>query len=318
MTSLHLFRNLIREARYFPDPVARQYMESHISQVFRVAKASNLNIAAARQALFLLRNANAGQVRCLERALFVAYGRIGQRRFMLLEPFFGSLSGSSKKEVRAPGLNYGPKLEAPKIWTVQPALLSLVQSQWKNRVVRALNVTQKITHPTPPMTSNMAPSLKYKDSKATVDRYYCAMLKRILPPLPQTEWDTLHGLIVKTEPWTQPRRRFQPRSLRNLDHNKDLAIPSGEALGLKQLVGGRPVKITRNLMTRLWENVIKITPRLVWLDEGMWRVFWGKPDVAVPIFRTIPPHSVKAIFGGVNQNNGRYLKGKKQHVGRLI
>lgn len=313
---MRLYRHLLREARYFPDPVARRYMESHLSQAFRVASGSDLNITAARQALFLLRNANAGHVRCLQQALLVGYGRVGQRRYMLLEPFFGPLTGKSKKEVEMPGLNYGARIEAPKNWAVQPSLQSLVESQWRNLVVRASKLTPVITRPNPPTFQGQTGlSLKYISSKQRADAYYNTMVKRLLPPLPQTEWDTLHGLIVGTEPWARPRRRYRPQSLRkNLDRDPILSLPPGRIEKARQLLGARPTKITRSLMTRLWESVIRVTPRLLWTDGGKWQVAWGKPDIAVPIFRTIPSASVKVIFGGVDQTNGRISQVSDQPV----
>ncbi|MCJ1245707.1 hypothetical protein MMC30_002911 [Trapelia coarctata] len=103
---LHIYRALLRECTYLPDPAARTYWHSRIVARFReynprtnvpwwelpkktkiktVDPVSRIKLLhAARKYLSVLVRANLGVDRCLENVLAHTYGRIGKRRHELL------------------------------------------------------------------------------------------------------------------------------------------------------------------------------------------------------------------------------------------
>jgi hypothetical protein len=108
--ALRLFRKLLRESTYLPDPVARREISRQIIHRFRLYKqrGSTLlqdatantqserregarhrlqdRLRLAQQTLCTLRAANCGGRRSLQEVLLHAYGRIGRRRHALLAP----------------------------------------------------------------------------------------------------------------------------------------------------------------------------------------------------------------------------------------
>ena len=113
----HLLRALLREASYLPDATARQYFARHIVNRFRayqpqanattslradaidrrrngafrrrpaaiIQRRTAPLLRKAHKALNYLRRANQGEMACLQKVLYFAYGRLGRRRYALLE-----------------------------------------------------------------------------------------------------------------------------------------------------------------------------------------------------------------------------------------
>lgn len=113
-----LYRSLIRQCTYLPDPIARRYMFDYVRSSFRAHRPKRAPKCApksaskparkpvpkagpdklqlelerahqhrrARRLLSLLRRAGEGYLRPLERVLLLSYGRSGRRRRMLVEP----------------------------------------------------------------------------------------------------------------------------------------------------------------------------------------------------------------------------------------
>ncbi|KAJ9630371.1 hypothetical protein H2204_008436 [Knufia peltigerae] len=106
---IHLYRSLLREATYLPLPQCRTFIKSHITTSFRryLPKYSQNNheepksrsgnsltfdrrtklLHRGRKFLSSLRRANEGYTAHVEKVMRMTYGRIGPRRYALLEPW---------------------------------------------------------------------------------------------------------------------------------------------------------------------------------------------------------------------------------------
>ncbi|KAL6248093.1 hypothetical protein RBB50_005441 [Rhinocladiella similis] len=102
----HLYRSLLREATYLPLPQCRTFIKNHITTSFRryLPKYHNQEpksrsgnpitferqtklLHRGRKFLSSLRRANEGYTAHVEKVLRMTYGRIGPRRYALLEPW---------------------------------------------------------------------------------------------------------------------------------------------------------------------------------------------------------------------------------------
>ncbi|KAF2762143.1 hypothetical protein EJ05DRAFT_198942 [Pseudovirgaria hyperparasitica] len=90
-TTLQLYRALLREATYLPDPAARTYVHDQVVKRFRkrqciedVEKISH-GLQQSRSWLSKLQRANHGDSKALGRVLMDTYGRSGARRRQLME-----------------------------------------------------------------------------------------------------------------------------------------------------------------------------------------------------------------------------------------
>ncbi|KAI5304646.1 hypothetical protein KEM56_006202 [Ascosphaera pollenicola] len=305
----HVFRSLLREAAYLPDPIARRYMRSYILESYHfhwphiVPRSSStphgqtLLERRARQLLSVLRRANEGYIKPLERVLLLSYARIGRRRYELLEPYFGIIQSTRPKYRRDPG----PMKEMPPRWSPTESLRMLVESQSMNSYVKESKVVPVIRMPYPPKDV-YTKSGKQIPRQKVMQKWYDSLIERVLPPLPAEEWHTLHGLLVGTEPWALPERRkpaWEGPSVRNspkssqqqntfdpsdseihqLDEDWELTpdlktlTPEFLVFGPKKgqtfrpYVRGRPHTITRRFMTTLWQDILQLTPRFEFAND---------------------------------------------------
>jgi hypothetical protein len=114
---LHLLRALLREASYLPDATARGYFRRYIvsrykayqpkenatasfdvkavekyrhrsfkrRQIAIINERTRPMLRKGQKGLNFLRRANQGEIPCLQKALYFAYGRLGRRKYALLD-----------------------------------------------------------------------------------------------------------------------------------------------------------------------------------------------------------------------------------------
>ncbi|KIW14114.1 hypothetical protein PV08_06895 [Exophiala spinifera] len=123
---VHLYRSLLREATYLPLPQCRTFVKDHITASFRryLPKYANSDAPKSRSGnpitferqtkllhrgrkfLSSLRRANEGYTAHVEKVLRMTYGRVGPRRYALLEPWLqvpaASLDDTAQEDLRQP------------------------------------------------------------------------------------------------------------------------------------------------------------------------------------------------------------------------
>lgn len=291
----HLLRAILRQATYLPDPQARKWIASHALRRFRdylptvkpvavLEQRWPTQIREARKALSELRRANAGELKPLVKVLHLTYGRIGKRRRELLKPLL-------------------PVLDSPEI---APALPSL------NDKLKALLVSQlraappPLTRPNPrsltPKFSNLnsweRPMPQKRVANMTRD-WYAAMLHRVVPPLPELDWQRLRRLALGLDKFQGPipRRSNSKNPLQQKSAlEKELGCaPATTSSGPTTLVHGHT--FTASFMRRRWASVFAQCPLMSWDSASTkWKVEWGN-DVLNTALRLkasslISPHNV--------------------------
>lgn len=287
---LHVFRALLRQCTYLPDPAARQYMRGHIVSRFRdyhpcntlpvtsrrhksaalVQQRLPYLLRTARKGLVFLRRANDGHMRHLGRILAMTYGRVGKRRHQLL------------KDLKIPDIPIDQaaiaKLSEPGNQAVphpSERLMALIRAQARRRLTffsRSNTPSPKLEIPEENSWGRPMPIKRVRNFKR---RWYAESLDRIMPPLPEAEWDRLRMRASGQLPWDGRVAR-----------RKWVGTPDDE--GHTHLVGERvrgslkghcsnPHKITTRYMRRLWEKISAQCPVMKpnTARKSGWDVLWG-------------------------------------------
>lgn len=294
-----LFRALLRESSYLPDPIARAYVHAHVVQRFRryanppLDQRKDILWQSARrksalQSLSVLRRANEGYSKPLEKVLRLSYGRIGKRRRELLATIV-------TPEVPPDNVAVADVLKKPGLfadgWEPPSLVLALLKSQDSHFAIPRLGALPRVRSFAPPIPAQNSwgrptPLSRRRNIRK---RWYGAALDSLYPPLPDTELNILEGLMSGTMPWTPIRRR---KAIATPSAPKDLVafLAEGPQKGhtFRAYAAGRPHKITRRFMRRLWHRVSCLVPRISWNEAGQkHRIVWDSmkpsPDLSFEV-----------------------------------
>lgn len=282
----HLFRATLRECTYLPDPIARNYMKDHIISRYRAVssrspKAGPNAVHAARNALSVLRRANEGYSRPLEKVLFMSYGRTGRRRHELLAkiltPEIPNDSLALKELLSRP-------VDFSDGWEPSAIVKSLSASQMQSTVVAAARIRPLIKQLEPPIPNKNSWGKELAESrKRNIRRqWYNNTLNSLLPPLPEKDLQTLEGLISGTVSWEPPKRRTSKPQISQTKPGGELfkLLARGPEKGttFAEYANGRPHTITVRLMRRQWRRLSALVPRQYWNPISQkWRFLWDSP-----------------------------------------
>lgn len=294
---LHLYRALLRQCTYLPDPAARSYMQKCVKARYRdpsrVPLGSQRETAPqlkARKALSLLLRANAGHPKPLERILLLTYGRIGKRRHELMrflrEPNVptdsNALAELSLAELdKKPGLTEKMKV--------------MIKSQKAlGRFGPSDRPKAKRIQPEIPEFNSWGRPLPQKRVKNLKRKWYADLLDSIVAPLPEPEWDRLRNLAVGQQTWEGllPKRTIATSALEDTNlqyvqfkhqHSKDTHI------------------LTARFMQRMWRKIFDKCPVMRWDGESMqWRVQWGVSELTEAKMHRRNRSTDLSMFAGVD------------------
>ncbi|KAH8700046.1 hypothetical protein GQ44DRAFT_632544 [Phaeosphaeriaceae sp. PMI808] len=315
--SLHLLRALLRQASYLPDPVARQYFRHYIVNRFkayqpkenatttsvplqavqkyhhRAFKRRHLSIITqrtstlqqkAQKGIHYLRRANQGELPCLRKVLLFAYGRLGRRKYALLDQLLkpsplvdGDLTlEESKSQGSAPlqqlyssNKRYLQYFDAPK-----PA-------PNRNLIIDISDRYSRLLH-----NVWMRP-MPIKRARNNVRRWYSETMTRLLPPLPAEEWDKMYAMVGGTERVSLVKPRTPGTSLGvEEDSHVDRHLHTiSDGLKLDKLNKAdrpagmwRPHNITPHFMRRLYSRILHLCCKVEYNQERkQWVAVWGQP-----------------------------------------
>lgn len=294
---LHLYRALLRQCTYLPDPAARSYMRRRVKaryrDTLRVPLASQRGTALqykARKGLSLLLRANAGHLKPLERILLLTYGRIGQRRHELM------------RFLREPNVP---------VDHLALAKLSLAELEWKGCptekmkvMIKSQKALKRFGSTDRPKTKKLQPEipefnswgrpLPRKRVRNIEEEWYAELLDSIVAPLPEPEWDRLRDLAVGQQRWEGllPRRTI-------------VTCASGDTnlqyVQLKHQDSRDTHILTARFMRRMWQKVFEKCPVMRWDGESMqWRVQWGVSELPEAEMRGRNCSIDLSMFAGVN------------------
>ncbi|CAG8215937.1 unnamed protein product [Penicillium salamii] len=301
---LHLYRATLRECTYLPDPIAREYMQKHVISRYRTVssrrtKPGAQTAHAAKHAFSVLRRANEGYQRPLEKVLLLSYGRTGKRRHELLTDMLGNhlpQNTASLTEFLAQPLQYSDGWEPPVI------VKSLAIAHMQNPVVTTNRIRPLIKNISPPVpkVNSWGKEVSESRKKNIRQRWYNTTLSSLMPPIPQKELQLLDGLISGTVKWSPPKRRVlaekKPQSEYQLfamlakspekgdkpQSEKQLfkLLAKGPEKGdtFAAYANGRPHEITARFMRRQWRRLSSLIPRQYWNPYSeKWRFVWDSP-----------------------------------------
>ncbi|KAL4749145.1 hypothetical protein BDW72DRAFT_178944 [Aspergillus terricola var. indicus] len=325
-----LLRSLLRECSYLPDPIARSACheqailrfrryhvdpKKHDEDIERLktarrevgrwhadAKSREIfiermmrNYKEAKKSLSVLRRANEGFTKPLEKVLKFAYGRSGRRRAELLNKLLqdhGAVNSDDVNALIAAADQFEKKWVAPRVAT------DLLRSQINNPYVSQISdrtVPIKGDKPPSDMKNAWGRRMPLKRGAHYRRRWYKMVLEALLPPLPDSQLKVLEGLMSGAIPWSPPKRRSTKHTASADAGNSDpkgamiqtvltKGPPKGKTFAAYK--SGRPHNITRRFMFRLWKRISCLVPRHRWDAESEKHIFeWDTasvpPDIAV-------------------------------------
>jgi hypothetical protein len=377
--SLHLLRALLREATYLPDAIARPYFRRYIVNRFKAYQPSRNATASfdveafskyrhrsfrrrklslikertsklqktAQKRLHYLRRANQGEIPCLQKILFFTYGRMGRRKYALLNDVLkpdpvtdgGIVLTAADMEAPTPlqELYYSNKqflryFDAPKPAANGMQVINISDRYSRLRAVlksqhqRGISIHRELKGPTmktPTHNVWMRP-MPIVRARNNVRRWYGETMTRFLPPLPTEEWDKLHAMINGTERISLVRRRTCGTVRASeaagaevvTEAERSLHVVS-EGLRLDKLSKAdrpagmwRPHNITAQYMRRLYSRILQLCCKVEYSDEHKhWVAVWGRPIQSIsPKIYNAPTDA--SLFAGVDVQ-GRVLKAPK-------
>ncbi|KAF2258186.1 hypothetical protein CC78DRAFT_587404 [Lojkania enalia] len=285
----------------------------------------------AHRGLNYFRRANNGELSCLHKVMLFTYGRIGRRKYALLgdllKPELPSIGGQQAGGlVVEPGplqkLYYSNKrflsiFDAPtkvseshisiSISNRYRRLKTVVHSQAQEGIALVgLIKRDKIQAPSKNAWERQMP---IKRARNIVRRWYAETMTRLLPPLPNEEWDQLKALAYGEKKWPGPIRRRtpaiepNPEPHQNHDYwsavvHEGLSTPKPSKAD-RPTGKERPHNITPRLMRRLYGKILGLSCKLEWHDQkGKWSARWGSDREASHIVYGGPVNDI--LFAGVD------------------
>lgn len=200
--------------------------------------------------------------------------------------------------------------DAPKFsrgWSPPSAVMALLRSQSRNKehldrkVTGSTNLKPK---PAIPEKNTWGRQMPEKRVKNLMHKWYVKQLDRLLPPLPEIEFERLQELShgkIGTDNGLVPRRRraaaFQAETPSLVNERLLLEGPQ-KSHTFAAYVHGRPHKLTPRLLQRMWLNILHHVPVMTRdpLKEK-WEVKWSVQSRARPQVSEVPSDRLQALFG---------------------
>lgn len=369
----HLLRALLREASYLPDANARTYFHHYIVSRFKAYQPKQNATASSyiealqkpchksfrrrqtaiieqrarpllrkgQKALSFLRRANQGELSCVQKVLWLAYGRIGRRKYALLSDLLkpdpvtalGVVSCGSQPTAPLQTVYYSKKrylqfFDPPKalpnkkehvidISDSYARLRAVIRSQYQN----GISINRELKSPAfkTPINNVWQRRMPIRRARNNVKRWYAETMTRLLPPLPAEEWDSIYEMMlgVKRISLIRPRpRALEHQHLLQTESSEERfahILSAGLALN-KTSKADRPSSIPRahkinpRLMRRLYHKILTLCCKLEYDEEQTrWTVTWGEKTKLVNPRSYHMSETDESLFAGVDAR-GRTLE----------
>jgi hypothetical protein len=311
----------------------------------------------ARKCLSFLTRANDGHPDRLLLVLMMAYGRTGKKRHELLKTVVSPLAFKSDSfphvpaddqalaqlsasimadyeksateerpvalssshrpnlfsELKKPRLGEGPELG--------PRLEALVNSQRQQKSTISQRPPVGTTQPSIPETNRWGRPMPPSRAANMKDKWYAMILDRVMPPLPESEWNRLRDLALGWAPWEGPMKRrtrlVQSEGHRSIENergiNSGITIPMGAGSvqenndilkrESRKLLGTHPHTLTPRFMRHQWGKVFLQCPMMKWdTVRHRWEVKWGSTQRNKEVVLGHPSRINMDVFEGVDSD----------------
>ncbi|KFY95890.1 hypothetical protein V500_02620 [Pseudogymnoascus sp. VKM F-4518 (FW-2643)] len=334
----HLLRALLRACSYLPDGPSRHYFHEHILHRFRHVTTPTLGAYRARKALSLLTRATNGDLPALTKVLRHTYGRTGHRRHTLLNTFLSEQSTHSDAEpptATSPAVRRvlePPKEVAPVGGVMVPAkphdapptaFERLLADQILRYPARSPRAQLKKAYAPIPLENVFMRPTPPKREEGLRKRWLAETMNRILPPLPEDEWDRLRDLATRAVEWEGvPKRRTQAKEVGKEEAGGLLSVEYLKAPIRHAHSKVRKAEIdqrdwhelTPKYMQRMYAKVWELCPKARWDEELRdWVYTWGGTNIAAN--RAEPKKVAQrdlSLFGGIEELDSAHVKAKKR------
>lgn len=225
---LHIYRRLLRAITYLPDSYARINVHNDVVGRFRKHRPRSSpehitknRVKRARTTAICLERAGHGDLDDLKKVLMQTHGRAGGRRRELIKDLLRpDESVLPKDDSAVKELIESPKAQEVLNQNPNPKVTAFIESQRRNHPkdsikskIRQLEIPKKTIW-------GHAPTQKLQDSMWR--KWWAQTLDKLLPPVPQHEWDRLQDLALgKISLDEFPRRRSRP--VEEKDEKEDMA-----------------------------------------------------------------------------------------------
>jgi len=294
----------------------------------------------AKRSILFLQRANAGEYEALLKVLKHTYGRVGKRKHELLAPLLrtdlptkheneGSRTGRNHVDLKGHRLEGVPApLTSPKKNDKDDIIEFTISERYQKLVVLVKRHTgvptqtfksgrptvRSLVHKVPELNLWMRPQPR-KRLASMAREWYRKLLEKLMPPLPEDEWNRLEALVIGQAQWEGPRVRRSSSAVKldrlNFRDLAKLTLKGGEVTDKHHIGSGdqwmqEPTKmeeamidlvnhharlgkvdtkspspsalraITPRFMRRLWLAVFMQCPKMTWDgDTNKWAVEWG-------------------------------------------
>ncbi|KAF2450308.1 hypothetical protein P171DRAFT_348559 [Karstenula rhodostoma CBS 690.94] len=349
----HTLRALLRETSYLPDANARRFFRRYIVNRFRAyqpaenaspsldahavekkrhgfGKRRDVSIIEERaravrdqgkKGLNYLRRANNGEYTCLKKILFFTYGRIGKRKYALLEHL---LRPDDPTAVLEPSplqkLYYSndrflsffdaPKKASPTDYNIAISdryrrLKTTLRAQVQNEISLGREIKRHQINT--PINNVWGRPMPIKRARNIVRKWYAETMTRLLPPLPNDEFDDMQAMADGRKDISLVKRRatrIELHPAEELPPADRFAKLVQDALVLETPSKAdkciRPRQIDARLMRRMYVTVLSYCSKLEWNERyKKWESVWGRMRGMKSDFNSAAHHD--HLFAGVDE-----------------
>ncbi|KAI0892032.1 hypothetical protein F4806DRAFT_480795 [Annulohypoxylon nitens] len=337
-TPLHLYRHLLREATYLPS-LCRPWVTSRIKARYRdcqykKGEDAKRYIKDAHHHLRNFRSANDGNVKRILRLCYMATGRSGKRRRLLGKSELSSEPPTSSAELDEKTIlsninneqqfnDWINNWDMAKVKAIAQSQADRSDKDLPFHMCRVVDPKKVI-----PAENSFGRPLSKKLARNKTKKHWVQVLRQLLPPLPQGEWDQL-GVLSRGEADPQhyklATRRPLAQQIAPVDPNPDDKLPFWANLvnkpmrkierpnsrKMKSLSGGEDEdprghgrkigirllnqrKFRRSVYLKVWQAspIVEKNAR-----SGNWNVTWGNHQTNV----SRPRSQDLQFFQGVNE-----------------
>lgn len=272
---VHIYRALLRECTYLPDPNTRSFIKGWVRDSFRrylprdpagsqckpvivTPERGNTVFRKARHLVYTLRRANEGYPTSFEKVLRWTYARTGKRRRSLMtnltnqEPNRSELEESGTEQPK----KFGTGWQAPS--TVRALLQQQNQHQsylpWQRGKIRARGPTIAATN----LWGKPMPECRMRNKQR---EWYAKHLNMLLLPLPEEEYKQIKAYATG-EQKLQPQQRRPAASVSvhpSSNHDDGYESVVCEP-GMSDRVKERPHQLTPRFMQRHMQRLLVHVP----------------------------------------------------------
>ena len=338
--AIKLYRALLRECTYLPDPAARTYAHKQVVAQYRkhthpdsdgnlakeLRRLKVNHIIKARDTLDLLQRANNGHPGPLQKVLHWTYGRTGRRRHELLVPLLQPHIPTDQEDLAKIVATFGhgdprsPTTPAPIDGEAVESQIPIPTSVMSDAT---LKTTDHDSPRLPPMLDTLMRSQKRKSIvRPSVRIHKLGSAFEMELKLPEKNaWQrklpkNRYRNAVKLWYTTMLDRALPPLPKEEWKRLEALVLGKSEwegpirRRGQSQLLEDRNAhKITHRYMRRLWASTFELCPSLQWDDKGSKvEVIWPVAPINEPVIgRNLEDLPMDYFFEGVDEK-GRTMK----------